>query len=931
MTTPSKGKAGMAAYVSALSAIETHDLKTAMEQLRITLSIINDNLGDRESDEAFISASLALSDVIMSLRLWYEYPIEFFRTAMQIADRLGDERGLAMTNLHLGRLYFFLNLYDKAMDAFKAGIEIVNRLGDEDILTHSSQLLGVYYFMQGKNRQTIEHFERVISDTIYPERQILDLGIPIYLGNSTALLGQYHRAVGVLDSNYRRARLVSFHIAARFLKADLGNVLLMAGKRQEALLHLESAQNEALQYNDPFTLVQAQRGLAYYHYLEGRIKESHHILKKSLAEASRSGQPRPVYHLPWILEMLYGYHRRGYHPIPEWDFENEMDAALHGINLNLRGAALRIEAKLLSHHGGDLKKIQTFLENSSTDLERAGAHTELAKTRAELAKLKLRTGNEQDAVDLALKAWEGLSIYGFDLFPQELKSLIKSRKSSITDQSRGQEILDRYMSIMNEFVPSADRNELLSRLVTATSSFFEAERGGIFWFDTNNPEEEPVLQTAYYLTREEASSDSFHDNMAYIFKAARSSQPIIAQLWGHGRGKEDKRLITVLCLPFKAGHLGQGVLYYDNTYFPGTFESLNKSILSKISKNVEKYIRWINDYCSQIEEKSRLAIGQITKGRFDGREFKSQDPAMLDLLARADQAAKYDAPVIILGESGVGKELIARRIHEMSPRRNMSFIAVNLSSVPETLLESQLFGHEKGSFTGADRKKLGSLELADNGTFFIDEVGDISNSVQIKLLRALEEKSFYRVGGTRSIRSDFRLIAATNRDLSKEIQLGNFREDLYYRLNVVPLTVPPLNERGNDVIYLAEDFLNRYARRYQRRVPKLSPKNKSWLKAYHWPGNVRELKNVIERVMILSSEEMPDLSMLELYCQNLENVQLKRDPFSDHPSMDELQRRYISYILKFTNGKISGPKGAAGLLGMKRTTLHTRMKKLGIK
>ncbi len=850
--------AGLVAYDNAIEAIDSNDLKKAMEQLKMALSFISGCLGDLDLDKVFIAASLSLSDVIMSLRLWFEYPISFLRTAMKVAKRIGDERDLAMINLHLGRIYFFLNSYNEAMGAFKTGIEIVKRLGDDAILTQSSQLLGVYYFMQGMNQQSVEHFERVMSATIYNERQILDLGIPIYLGNSTALMGQYYRAVGVLDSNWRRAKLISFHIAARFLKADVGNVLLMAGKRQEAIPHLESAQAEALLYNDPFTLVQARRGLAYYHFLEGRVKESYQILKRALSDATRSGQPRPGYNLPWILEMLYGYHRRGYEPIPEWDFENEMNTALHGINLNLRGTALRIEAKLSRHRGDNPEKIKALLENSEADLERAGAYTELAKTRAELARFKLQEGNEQEAVDLALKAWEGLSIYGFEVLPPEIRPLIKSRKVSLSNQSQGQEILDRYMTIMNEFVPSADRDELLSRLVMATTKFFEAERGGIFWFDTSKSGKGPILQTAYYLTREEAASDSFRDNMAYVFKASRSKEPIIAQLRGTGREMEDKRPMTVLCLPFEAGHLGSGVLYYDNTYFPGGFDSLNKSILSKISKNVEKYIKWISEYCSQIEEKSRLAIGQITMSEFDGREFKSQDPAMLDLLAHADQAAKYSAPMVILGESGVGKELIARRIHEMSPRRHMSFIAVNLSSVPETLVESQLFGHEKGSFTGADRKKLGCLEIADNGTFLIDEVGDISKSVQLKLLRALEEKSFYRVGGTLNIKSDFRLITATNRDLSNEIENGNFREDLFYRLNVVPLTVPPLRERGDDVIYLANYFLNRYAKKYNRPVPILTTKNKSLLKSYHWPGNVRNLTKVIVRVVMLYSSEFRD-------------------------------------------------------------------------
>ncbi|MBW2094754.1 MAG: sigma 54-interacting transcriptional regulator [Deltaproteobacteria bacterium] len=923
-------KAALFAHECALKDIKCYELQTAMKRLKTVLSYLKEFLGDPECDRIFISASLCLSDVVQSLRLWFEYPVKFLNEAREAAQRLGDERHLALINLHVGRVYCFRNSLREALEAFEAGIETVNGLGDEDIMAQSAQLLGIYYFMQGMNKEAVEHFERVMSAQTYQERQLLDLGIPIFLGNSAALMGQFHRAIGVLDSNWRRARLISDHLAARFLRADLGNILLMAGKRSEALFHLQAAQEEAHANNDIFTLVQSKRGLAYYHFLEGRVQESYQLLKACLAEASKSGHPRPVYHLPWILEMLYEYHQRGYEPIPEWEFKNELNAALQGINLNLRGAALRIQAKLIGHRGDDPGKALALLQNSGADLERAEALTELAKTRAELARVKLREGNEKEAVNLALKAWEGLSIYGFESFPPEIKPLIKSQRLAFSSQNQGQEILDRYMAIMNEFVPSADRDELLSRLVTATSTFFEAERGGIFWFDADKAGKGPILQTAYYLTREETASNSFRDNMTYVFKAFKTNEPIIAQLSGTVRGAGDKRFITILCLPFEAGHLGHGVLYYDNTYFPGGFESLNKSILTRIARNVEKYIKWINEYCSQIEEKSRLALGQTTKSDMNEWEIKTQNPTMRDLLIRADRAARYDAPVLILGETGVGKELIARRIHAMSPVREMPFIAVNLSSVPETLVESELFGHEKGAFTGASRQKLGSLELANNGTFFIDEVGDIPKSTQTKILRALEEKSFYRVGGTRSINSDFRLIAATNRDIVKEVEAGNFREDLYYRLNVVPLTVPPLRDRGDDVFYLAQYFLIRYANKYNRPVPTLTSRNKAWLKAYHWPGNVRELKNVIERLIILSSGKEVEFNMLERPRRHLNPSISDFNPISDRPTMEELQRRYIDYILKETSGKIAGPGGAAELLGMKRTTLYTRMKKLGL-
>ena len=261
----------------------------------------------------------------------------------------------------------------------------------------------------------------------------------------------------------------------------------------------------------------------------------------------------------------------------------------------------------------------------------------------------------------------------------------------------------------------------------------------------------------------------------------------------------------------------------------------------------------------------------------------------------------------------------------MSPRRGGPFIIVDATTIPDNLFESELFGHEKGAFTGAERQKMGLLELADQGTLFIDEIGEIPWNMQAKLLRALQEKRFSRVGGTRVIKSDFRLITATNRDLSQEVQAGRFRNDLYYRINTVTISIPPLRERQEDIVILAEHFIGVFDRKYQQPEHKMSPDDRERLLAYHWPGNVRELKNVVERSVLLSSGARLELNL------PLESGSQFEESFDDCPALDEVQRRYIRFILKKTNGRIGGPGGAADLLDMKRTTLIARMKKLGLK
>lgn len=310
------------------------------------------------------------------------------------------------------------------------------------------------------------------------------------------------------------------------------------------------------------------------------------------------------------------------------------------------------------------------------------------------------------------------------------------------------------------------------------------------------------------------------------------------------------------------------------------------------------------------------------------REFKifiTSDKLFQETIHRANQAALSDAPILILGQTGVGKEVIAKHIHNKSNRSNMPFVPINIASIPEHLMESELFGHEKGAFTGAIKQKIGIMEIANKGTLFIDEVGEIPKSVQVKLLRVLEEKSFLRVGGIRKRKVDFRIITATNRELNKEVEVGNFRADLFFRINVIPLFIPPLRERGDDVVELAQKFLEKYARKYKQPILSLSTESISQLKNHKWPGNVRELKNVIERAVVLHNNQGKSSNFV---LQTLPDFHKAASDIAEEPTLDEIQRRYITRVLEGTNRNLTK---AAVVLGMKRTSLYKRMKKLGLK
>ncbi|SDE10928.1 DNA-binding transcriptional response regulator, NtrC family, contains REC, AAA-type ATPase, and a Fis-type DNA-binding domains [Dyadobacter soli] len=302
-------------------------------------------------------------------------------------------------------------------------------------------------------------------------------------------------------------------------------------------------------------------------------------------------------------------------------------------------------------------------------------------------------------------------------------------------------------------------------------------------------------------------------------------------------------------------------------------------------------------------------------------------PGLLEVMEKVRIAAPSDVSVLILGESGTGKEKIAESIHKLSDRRKHPFVRVNCAALPAALIESELFGHEKGAFTGASERRSGRFELAQNGTIFLDEIGELTLSMQAKLLHVLQEKQIDRIGGKTPIDLDIRIIAATNRNLEKEVAEGRFRLDLYYRLNVFPVALPPLRERKDDIMPLAIYFVQIFAAKFGKSVSGFSPSVSRQLVSYDWPGNIRELQHLIERSVLMSSgDTINGISLLN-------NAKAEISPeggASKIKSMEEMERDYIIQILKKCSGRIAGTGGAAELLGLNVSTLNSRMKKLGI-
>jgi formate hydrogenlyase transcriptional activator len=349
--------------------------------------------------------------------------------------------------------------------------------------------------------------------------------------------------------------------------------------------------------------------------------------------------------------------------------------------------------------------------------------------------------------------------------------------------------------------------------------------------------------------------------------------------------------------------------------------AINKA---KQAEALRKALQEVEQLKNQLQAEN-IYLQEEIKIEHNFEEIVGESESLKNVLRNVEKVAPTDTTVLIQGETGTGKELIARAIHNLSPRRERPLIKVNCGAIVLGLAESELFGHEKGAFTGAVQQRIGRFELAHGGTIFLDEVGELPLDIQVKLIRVLEEGEFERVGGSNTIKVDVRVIAATNRDLKKAVEEGKFRQDLYFRLNVFPILIPPLRERKEDIALLVRYFAQKYGRKLGKKIEVVPQEMMDVLMAYSWPGNVRELENMIERAVILSQGSILQID---------ESLDIRLDAelqTSGSNTLEDVERSHILSVLEETNWVIDGKRGAAAVLGINPATLRSRMKKLGIK
>ena len=460
-------------------------------------------------------------------------------------------------------------------------------------------------------------------------------------------------------------------------------------------------------------------------------------------------------------------------------------------------------------------------------------------------------------------------------------------------------------------------------------------RGSISFYSYR--QEKIIIHKSFGLTKEEEERGVYSLGEGITGKVIESKKMMIVPrisanpfFLNKTKSRTDPRDLnsSFFCIPIIKGKKVLGCIsaerYYDNSDLLDQDVTILTIIASIIGQSVELYL--IENEEKILWEKENLRLLEALKEKFHPSNIIGNSKSMMEVYAFIEKISRAKTTILILGESGVGKELVAEAIHYNSNNSNAPFVKVNCAAIPESILESELFGHEKGSFTGATEQRKGRFEEADKGTIFLDEIGELSLAVQAKLLRVLQEKSFERVGSNKSINVDIRIIAATNRDLKVMVEKGGFREDLFYRLNVFPITVPPLRERGSDIIALTDYFIDRFCKDHKKETVKISATALEMLINYNWPGNVRELENVIERAIILSNEN-------EIQPYDLPSS-LKRKIISEEASENKLKSRMelIEYeviieSLKKNRGNISK---TAEELGLTRRILSLRLERYKI-
>ncbi len=836
--------------------------------------------------------------------------------AKQSAVQNEDIRSQALLELLIGQNCWMCFQYDQAIAQFDEAWEMIRRVEDADLQRLGLQLRGLSHWIRGNISKALQLYEESIGEIDQMKDDDFSLITGLHISQCYTHVGMTQRALGISETIYNLTLKNDNWPLVSFSLANTGLIRLEMGQLKDSRAYFEKSLEISRRESIPMAELMAGIGLSNIECQEGRYdRAAEHF--KVLYKLQKSSWYHTL-NASHIFEPGFILYKAGISPVelnPVIQFLSEIPK--ERMNPQLRGVVRRLQIKYLEDGRKTKDRVAELMEIEKS-LEQVGALLLLAKVRLDIARLCLEAGKWAQAEDYASKAWKFLKHTAKAAFPPDLQHLIRSE-----DFSSENRLYDLVIEMGEALTNQKSTEQLLTNIITSISRLTGAERAVLFIVDDNSSDLK--IAASRNLTKEHLTAESFKEAMDRIRQAAKSGEDNVIQYEKFEESTIEVRKIIIT--PLLLGKRLIGVLYQDSRFFSLEVTPNRIRLLSALASQIAVSI----DRAQAHDEIAQLNKRLIEEKRYYQEEKEEFRPfgeiigsaeAIRNLHQLIRKVAPTKSTVLITGETGVGKELVARAIHRGSDRCEGPFIRVNCAALPDTLIDSELFGHEKGAFTGANQMKPGRFELANGGTIFLDEVSELPLSTQSRLLRILQEKEFQRVGGTKTLYSDFRLIVATNKDLSQEVEKGNFRSDLFFRLNVFPIFVSPLRERKEDVPALAVHFFNLFCAQYNRHYQGIPGAEMEKLMTYSWPGNVRELANVIERSVILGGPKIR-FAGLNSNPQRTENT-------ARSVNLKEAEKHHILHALEISRGKVGGKDGASSLLGLKRTTLIHKMKKHGI-
>ncbi len=895
--------------------VKSNKISDAIQSYKKLLVDLSDLTG-HEADTLYIQSTLSYSK-ITDFQFDTQNAYRLLNEAMKRAEASGDSKSAALLDMHIAKNQWYRSHYASAIKRFNRAWEISASMEDPVLMRSAVTFSTFFHYWQGRFQEAITIFERDVSDIDKTPTGDFPIMAAATVGYCYTLTGQPAHGIGIIDSVYAVSKSRGETFLTAFCEVVMAITLLNIQRLDEAIEYIGKSFRRLKQWPDSLVHVFCLLLLSYAHFLKGRSRKSVSYLTAFLEKRKRLEVSMWPY--PYMMELCWEMEIGNLPRINGVSINGEIQAAFKTGNAFLTGIAHRFKGFSQQHKGQGKQEALRSLGKSVTWLEKTGHKIEIARSRLALAEHYFANGQAQKGKEITQKASEDLHLFNPAFIPSNLRPLLKSQHQ---DRSLPEYLLEIGRRISN----NENSPDMIHHLIKGTNQLLGAERGGVFIMKRDNDAAQIQLLAGQNLTVEQTTGSDFRFSLETIKAVFETEKGTLLTQKTRTVTESKHPVRSLICTPIKQGNHLLGVHYHDNRLLMEAFEvqdletlAFSSALIGMVMVNHELHRDLTSIKAGSVVDREVMVSAAGAFGMIGSSNEMKKVYTTIDLVAGTDTT------VMILGETGVGKELVANAIHQESKRKNEAFVAVNCNALPDNLISSELFGHEKGSFTGAHEQRAGRFELADKGTLFIDEIGEMPLETQVQLLRVLQTKTLERIGGTKTFRSDFRLIVATNRDIEKEVSKGNFRADLFYRLSTFPILVPPLRERREDIEHLAHHFLKIFSISSGKAITSLPEKELAKLKRHHWPGNIRELEHVMERGTILSTGSIfsvPDLNPALSHHEPFETQQ--------GLTLAEMEKQYILKTLAMTGWRIRGKGGTAEILELHPSTLYSRMKKLGI-